>query len=56
MKLMYKYVDKQRLIVAGHLNAQEIKELRHEGYKFPSRQNNHKIRTNDKNTPNRRRQ
>jgi len=45
MKLLYKYLGKQRIVVTGHLNAQEIKELRREGYRFPSRQyNKHGIR------------
>lgn len=45
MKLMYKYVGKQKLVVAGHLNAQEIKELEREGYRFPSkRYNKHRVR------------
>jgi len=45
MKLLYKREGNQKLVVAGHLNAQEIKELRREGYRFPSRQyNKHGIR------------
>ena len=42
---MYKYDGRQKLFIAGHLNAQEIKELKHEGYKFPRMQyNKHGIR------------
>jgi len=45
MKLLYKREDNQKLVVVGHLNAHEIKELRREGYKFPRRQyNKHGIR------------